>query len=87
MALPGGLWLMTYSMLGPWSAGEGGFSLDWAYIIEKLKVLYVFNFNWVFSIVVIAGMICFICYRRWNRLILVLPIFCSHIALVVFLRQ
>lgn len=84
MALPGGLWLMTYSMLGPWSAGEGGFSLDWAYIIEKLKVLYVFNFNWVFSIVVIAGLICFICYRRWNRLILVLPIFCSHIAFICF---
>jgi len=44
------MWLTTYVLLGPWSAGEGGFVLDFSYILDKLKVMYVFNFAWLFSI-------------------------------------
>ncbi len=48
MVLVGLIWLITYKLLGPWSAGNGGFELDIEYVIEKIKVLYILNFNWLF---------------------------------------
>lgn len=57
MALPGIIWIGTFLLLGPWSAGEGGIALDFAYIFEKLKVLYIFNFNWLLILIVIIALI------------------------------
>lgn len=84
MVIPGVLWLATYFLLGPWSAGEGGFSIDWNYIVEKLKVLYVFNFNWVFCIIVIVSIIIWAIRRQWNKLSQIFPILCSQIAFTAF---
>lgn len=47
MLLCGLIWLIIYKILGPWSAGNGGTEINYSYVIEKLKVLYILNFNWL----------------------------------------
>lgn len=84
MVIPGVLWLATYCLLGPWSAGEGGFAIDWNYIPEKLKVLYIFNFNWVFSILIILGLTGIVICRRWDDFKFIFPILCGQIAFTGF---
>lgn len=84
MVIPGILWLATYCLLGPWSAGEGGFAIDWNYIPEKLKVLYIFNFNWVFSILIILGLTGIVICRKWNDFKFIFPILCGQIAFTGF---
>lgn len=84
MVLPGILWIVTYKMLGPWSAGDGGFSVDLDYVLCKLKNLYILNFNWVFFILAIWGSVFIFVKkeRRWFELLL--PIWCSQIAFTLF---
>ena len=84
MIMPGILWIATYKMLGPWSAGEGSFSIDWGYVIEKLKVLYIFNFNWVFSIVLMVGLLFVIISRKHSMWIFIFPVLCSQIGFTIF---
>lgn len=55
MLLIGMLWLVMYLLIGGWSGGVGEFSLDFQYIIDKLKVLYILNFNWLMVLVIIIG--------------------------------
>ncbi|MCM1538601.1 MAG: A22B family peptidase [bacterium] len=49
------LWIVTICLLGAWSGGSGGFSVDQGYIVEKWKVLYVLNFNWICTALIFAG--------------------------------
>lgn len=42
-------WLVMWGLLPHWN-GEGNLSFDIAYMIKKLKVFYLFNFNWMLSI-------------------------------------
>lgn len=84
MVLPGILWLATYKILGPWSAGNGGFRLDGAYVIEKLKALYVFQFNWLFTGLCICGIIFSIAKKRRKVLNCLFPVLCGQIAFTVF---
>lgn len=49
------LWGVTIMMLGAWSGGNGGFSTDGAYILEKCKVLYILNFNWLCTAFILTG--------------------------------
>lgn len=84
MVVPGILWIATYEMLGPWNAGEGGFSIDILYVMNKLKNLYVLNFNWVFTIAAVIG-IAVIIWKRDDRLRKVIfPILCMQLAFTVF---
>lgn len=53
MAIPGVLWLLTFLLLGPWNAGESAVVLDVSYIIKKLEVLYLFQFNWLFTLIIL----------------------------------
>lgn len=57
MLFIGVCWLVIYKMLGPWSAGEGGFSINGGYIAEKLKVFGVLNFNWLLLLIICSGLI------------------------------
>lgn len=84
MVLPGILWLATYKILGPWSAGVGGFQPDGAYVIEKLKALYVFQFNWLFTGLCICGVIFSIAKKRRKVLNCLFPVLCGQIAFTVF---
>lgn len=82
MLLVGMLWGLTYRLLGGWSGGESSVGFSYAYAIEKLKVLYVLNFNWIFVlIIVIGGLILFVKRRipTWW-----IPVVCSGIGFTVF---
>ena len=57
MMLPDVLWFVTYKFLGPWSAGDSSSGFDIAYIWNKLKVLYCFQFNWLFSLILMLGIV------------------------------
>ena len=84
MVMPGILWLATYKMLGPWSAGEGGVGFDISYVIEKLKNLYILNFNWVFSFIVLMGIIILFWRKDYELGKLILPLVCAQTAFTVF---
>lgn len=58
MLLTGILWVVTYLFLGGWNAGDGGTAVDAAYMTDKLKVLYILNFSWIFTGIVIGGCLC-----------------------------
>ena len=63
MILVGGLWLVTYMLLGPWSAGAGGLTCNINFILNKLMVLFIFNFSWWFLLLGIIGIFCNL-YRK-----------------------
>ncbi len=85
MILTGILWLVTYKALGPWSAGVGGFSVDTGYVVDKIKNLYVLNFNWLFTMLAIAGSIyIFQKGREVKSFKRLLPVWCSQIAFTLF---
>lgn len=48
------LWVLTVALIGFWG-GEGGFQIDGAYMAEKLKVLCILNFGWVFTAIIVCG--------------------------------
>jgi len=53
------LWFVTYKLLGPWSAGDGGLQFNIPYIQQKLKVMFVLNFSWIISVLCIAALVIF----------------------------
>lgn len=55
MLLTGMFWVMTYLLIGGWSGGVGEFEMDYVYVLDKLKVLYVLNFNWLMTAVIVLG--------------------------------
>lgn len=84
MVVPGILWLVTYNILGPWSAGAGGFSIDKEYILNKLQNLYVLNFNWVFALLAIGGSIYILRKKQWSMMQWLIPLWCSQLAFTLF---
>lgn len=52
MALPGGLWILTFEILGPWVGGSHDVGISSEYIVDKLKVFYLLNFNWIFVLLI-----------------------------------
>ncbi len=85
MILVGILWLVTYKALGPWSAGDGGFSIDAGYVLDKLKNLYVLNFNWLFALFAIVGSTWILVKEKKKKIFrFLLPIWCSQIAFTLF---
>lgn len=85
MVLTGILWLATYKILGPWSAGNGGFSINASYVLDKLKNLYVLNFNWIFTLLAVGGSV-WLLFKKGDKQILklLIPIWCSQIAFTLF---
>lgn len=57
MLTVGVLWYATYCLLGPWSAGEGGIVFDSAFVWNKIKVMYLMNFGWFFSLLCVIAII------------------------------
>ena len=55
MLLIGALWIMLYLLIGGWSGGVGAFEIDPSYAIDKLKVLYILNFNWLMALIAMIG--------------------------------
>lgn len=84
MVMPGFLWVATYEMLGPWSAGNGGVELDIVYIIEKIKNLYILNFNWVFTLSAIMGFIILLWKKDYELGKNIFPLFCMQLSFTLF---
>lgn len=85
MLIPYILWIVTYKILGQWSAGEGAFGLDLDYVWEKSKVFLLFNFNWILTFVVIVGIVYLMIVKRFkNHTWWVMPLLCSNIFLLIF---
>ena len=85
MLIPYLLWILAYKILGQWSAGGGGFGVDLQYMLNKLKVFLVFDFNWM--IVLGIAISCIIIIR--NKMIggcteWLLPLICSNLCLLIF---
>lgn len=57
MLTVGVLWYVTYRLLGPWSAGEGGIGFDSTFVWNKIKVMYIMNFGWFFSLLCVIAII------------------------------
>ncbi len=84
MAVPGVLWLVTYKLLGPWSAGAGSFAIDFSYVVEKLKVLYLFNYNWIFLLGGIIGIGILLFRGEMGKISFLVPVLFSQAAFTLF---
>ncbi|MGN0156010.1 MAG: hypothetical protein ACI39N_02075 [Lachnospiraceae bacterium] len=85
MVLCGAVWLLTYQMLGPWSAGNGGTGLSAEYILQKLKVLYLMNFNWIFTLLGIASLIWIFRNRKHSNMpSAIVPLLTAQIGFTLF---
>lgn len=75
-------WLYVYIVLPNWD-GVGGIVFDAEYILEKVKVLYVLNFNWILVLFAIRGMLS-VLQKRKDMLEKIIPLLVSDIAFVIF---
>lgn len=75
-------WLIVYVVLPNWN-GVGAFAFDGGYVIEKLKVLYILNFNWCLTIL---GTIALFFIKRKNINIgeTLIPILVSDVVFILF---
>lgn len=83
MFIIGIIWIMIYKILGPWSAGNGGTEIEFEYIIEKLKVLYILNFNWILFVLAIFFLGTIIVKRK-REFKWVIPIVSAQIGFTIF---
>ena len=64
-AVPCVFWLYCYFYISHWN-GEGGFGFSLGYAIERSKALFLINYNWVFVIAAVVGIIGVI-IKKTNR--------------------
>ena len=81
MVLVAFLWVVTICILGIWAGGNGGFALDMDYICRKLKVLYLLNFSWLFTIVIFLSVILIIAEKNYHWLF---PLVFAQIGFTLF---
>lgn len=70
------LWGLMYFFLGAWvssNSGENAFKPGGQYIIDKLKVMYVLNNNWIFVLLAITGL--FVAQKKIIRFLI--PVICG----------
>lgn len=86
MLLTGLLWVVTYLFLGGWNAGDGGTAVDAAYMADKLKVLYILNFSWIFTGILIGGSLRLLTQKaeRKNVIWWILPLMVSTAGFTLF---
>ncbi len=84
LLIPVFIWYITYRILGQWSAGEGGIGFDIQYIMDKLKVFLVLNFNWVATLGIMASVIVLLIRKENDEIIKLFPLIFSNGALLLF---
>lgn len=79
-------WIVMYYLLCGWSGGVGEFKFDIIYIREKLKVLYLLNFNWLLCCVIFVGGVISVLFKKHKNEIRYwyLPLFTSLLFFTVF---
>lgn len=86
MALPGILWILTFEILGPWVGGSHDVGISSQYIIGKLKVFYVLNFNWIFVALIVILLVVGIIRKQLKKadLYVMLPFAVSLVGFTLF---
>ena len=85
MVLVAVLWIAVYMMIGGWSGGAGEFALDVDYIFDKLKAMYILNFNWLVIVGILIGVFLRINKKCEQKLAgLIIPILFSLAMYTVF---
>lgn len=85
LLIPLFLWLGTYKILGGWSAGNGGFGFDIPYVMDKLKVFFLFNWSWIFSVLIIVlGIYVYVSHKLTDNIEWICPLICSNLSLLLF---
>lgn len=82
MALPCVLWLFTFFLLGPWNAGESAVGINVSYILCKFEILYLFQFNWIFTLAIIIYL--FLVLIQKKKLVMDKNIFPLVISQIIF---
>lgn len=84
--LPFIFWIITYKILGGWAQGQKTpiFSFQLSYIWKKLAVLYILNFNWIFTIIVVFGIIFYIYTKKIAKIDFFFPLLCSQLGFTLF---
>ena len=86
-ALPLLCWLGLLIMLGPWVGGNHSVGINIDYIVDKLKVMYVLNFHWLFLLLVVFGTIFIVSLRKQRvdtNIYIILPIIMGQLFFTVF---
>lgn len=77
MMLVAFFWFITLMVIGIWNAGGSSAGIDFWYIANKAKSLFVLNFSWIFLIIIVLGGIARFLYDRrilyiWGPLVVFL---------------
>ena len=85
-ALPLLCWLALFFMLGPWTAGNHSVGLNTGYVVEKLKVMYVLNFHWLFVSIILLGTVYIFVNKRneKDKFVISIPIMTGQLFFSVF---
>lgn len=80
-------WLLIYLRLPHWGGEEiyDNFNYDYLHILDKIKNLYILNFNWVFTIIIILSVMKIAMTKRKRVLINIIPIAMSNLGCAIFL--
>ena len=87
LALPLLCWLGLLIMLGPWVGGNHSVGINIDYIVDKLKVMYVLNFHWLFLLLVVFGTLFIVSLRKQRidtSIYIILPIITGQLFFTVF---
>ena len=76
------MWIYSYLMLPHWD-GVGGFAFSLGYVVKKLKVFFLLNFNWVLALLAVWAII-YLVNCRDRKLELMIPVLISDICFVIF---
>lgn len=82
MCIIGACWAFLYVMLTHWSGG-GEFAINISYILDKLSVLYVLNFNWLFLLLSVISLFHF-ARKSWTNWQWMAPMLLADMAFVIF---
>ena len=85
LLIPYVLWIITYKILGKWQGGNGGFAFSLDYIVRKLKVFLIFNFNWRMGVIRRISLIALIKSHQLQECVWwLIPSVCSNAFLLLF---
>ena len=83
MLMVGFVWLAMFLMFAGWG-GSGSFGINPSYMIEKVKVLFLMNYNWLLCIITALSIIQILVKKKITNIMWSLPLIVSVILYTVF---
>lgn len=86
LMIPVASWLFLYKFTPNWmgSYASAEFGIDITFIIKKIKSLIALNFNWMWLLIIIVGLVFILIRQEYDKIRFIIPIAISLIALFVF---